>query len=484
MKTIKYVCYMLFVTCYLVFTLSACFSPLGGHDEIGVTVSLGSGQGRFTASDYDRRVIEVTTPGGVQTIELSPGQHAITISGRPGTWHIEVKYYDPILNLPAAGVIMRNINVQMGPPITIEPTMEEFDDIPISNEADLRRIAEVQDRPNVLNRNYYLTRNITLSSAPWTPIGRDSPATARFIGTFDGNGHTISGLTINRDQSHQGMFGVIGNDGEVKNLGLINVNLNVFEGDDVIASLGGVVGVNRGTVQYCYVTGNVSGRQAVGGVVGNNWNIVEKCYSTATVRGFNSAGGVVGNNLGIVRHSYSTGIIEGNSTSRAAIGGVVGDNSGIGTRSGTVQYCYSTAIVNGNQQIGGVVGDQLYISTTPNGTVQNSVALNASIIRFTLTTASFGRVAGENAGTINNNYARSDMLFYPSPTAAGTTSFPTDDAIINGQNISVAQYHNASWWTTAANWDGGAWDETIWDIAQGRLPRLRGVGGNQNPRVN
>ena len=79
------------------------------------------------------------------------------------------------------------------------------------------------------------------------------------------------------------------------------------------------------------------------------------------------------------------------------------------------------------------------------------------------------------------------MLFFSSASPSGTTIFPSHDATLNGkdgEDISAADYHSRAWWTNPDNWDGGAWDESIWDIADGRLPTLRNMPqGAQNPRV-
>ena len=578
-----------------VILLTNCFSPLGGQDEIGVTISLGSGQGRFTAASHERRVIVVTTPGGEQTIELSSNQTAVTISGRPGTWNILVMYYDNDLQLPEGGANI-SIDIQMGPPINIEPAINAFLFIPISNETDLRRIAVVQDRPNVLNKDYILTRSISLSSAPWIPIGTDLLSSAtQYTGTFDGNGYTISGLTINNPNSNnQGMFGIIGNGGEVKNLGLINVNITgnnnvgglvgIKNNNTTIQhsyvtgtvngneNIGGVAGTNNGTVQNSYSTGTVTGNQNIGGVVGinNSGSTVRNSYSTGTVTGIGidgvigvninesiaNAGGVVGNNSGTVANSYSTGTVSGTGSSiggvaglntsiveysyatgsvsginAGRVGGVVGRQEGSSSR---VRYVYATGAVSGSSGIGGVVGymssssniQHSYSTSNVNGAiaggvvgqiwsgnveysyatgavsstssiggvvggintaniVRNSLALNPSLTG--AIASSLGRIVGSGSlSTMLNNYARSDMQFSITPDPDGTFELNGK----HGEDITVADYHSASWWTNAGNWDGGAWDATnaegnaIWDIAPGRLPRLNGVGGNQNPSVN
>jgi len=140
-----------------------------------------------------------------------------------------------------------------------------------------------------------------------------------FTGVFDGNGHTISNLTITGG-SNLGLFGQLESEAQVRDLGLLNVNIT---GADHI---GGLVGYKSGgvtRVTRCYSTGAVSGRSYVGGLVGENWGTVTYCYSSAVVNSTGSdVGGLVGQNAGDVIHCYSTGAVSGN----WGVGGLVGRN--------------------------------------------------------------------------------------------------------------------------------------------------------------
>jgi hypothetical protein len=144
-----------------------------------------------------------------------------------------------------------------------------------------------------------------------------------FKGVFDGNGHRISHVTI-RGTNHVGLFGVVPSGAEVRNLGVVDVNI-VGSGD----SVGGLAGSNHGTVIRCYSSGSVAGGYSVGGLVGHNSRgSVSQCFSTAAVDGTSHVGGLVGANRdsedsthGKVTHCYSTGPVRGTSW---AIGGLVG----------------------------------------------------------------------------------------------------------------------------------------------------------------
>ena len=182
---------------------------------------------------------------------------------------------------------------------------------------------------------------------PWIPIGNSSQ---QYRGTFNGDGHTISGLYINSSSANnQGLFGYVYG-GTVKNLSVSgSVSGNNY--------VGGVVGYNNeGRVENCHNIGEVSGTSNyVGGVVGSNSfsaATVTNCYNTGKVSGSEYVGGVVGSNsfsAATVTNCYNTGEVSGYSH----VGGVVGGNS-----DSTVENCYNTGSVNGsgNLYVGGVVG--------------------------------------------------------------------------------------------------------------------------------
>ena len=181
----------------------------------------------------------------------------------------------------------------------------------------------------------------------WTPIGNiideEAPDSFGYTGTFNGDGHTISGLYIAGDDNDQGLFGYLDQGGIVQNL---TVSGTVSGGWYV----GGVVGRNDGTVKNCYNTGAVSGSGwCVGGVVGkNNGGTVENCYNTGAVNSSgNRVGGVVGDNGGTVKNCYNTDAVN---SSGDRVGGVVGRNDG------TVKNCYNIGTVSGSNYVGGVVG--------------------------------------------------------------------------------------------------------------------------------
>ena len=178
------------------------------------------------------------------------------------------------------------------------------------------------------------------NGAGWNPIGRSG---SDFLTTFEGNGHTIRNLFIDRSSTnYAGLFGYTDWVAEIRHVGLIQV--------DVAARthVGGLIGTNLGTITACYVTGQVSGLGNTGGLVGSNYKSVRTSYAAAKVSGSSSVGGLVGWNLGIIiEASYATGDVSG----RSSVGGLVGYEAG-----NTVRASYATGRVSGETSIGGLVG--------------------------------------------------------------------------------------------------------------------------------
>lgn len=161
--------------------------------------------------------------------------------------------------------------------------------------------------------------------AGWEPIGTSDesglPDNA-FFAMFDGNGHTIANLFINRAETdYVGLFGYA-RFGPVTNVGLIDVDIT---GNDMV---GGLVGrfsnygvTPAGGVRTSHVTGRVSGRDSVGGLVGSSNFLIRHCYSAARVSGNRSVGGLIGSiGLNGVHSSFATGAVSGASS----VGGLVG----------------------------------------------------------------------------------------------------------------------------------------------------------------
>lgn len=230
--------------------------------------------------------------------------------------------------------------------------------------------------------------NVTNGSSfkAWRPMGMaDENGEGYYKGIFDGNGHSISGLYVNRDESDDvddrfkvgiGLFGYYS--GVTRNLSVLD---SYMRGEDCI---GGICGYNDGgTIQNCYSAATVCGDSYIGGICGRSRSnsIIENCYNAGYIYGATrSIGGICGDNYSTIESCYNIGIIEGN----FMVGGIVGVSSGLGNTiwikdcynrgnvigdtidiggiggyigSSLVENCYSQATVSGNTNVGGICGN-------------------------------------------------------------------------------------------------------------------------------
>ena len=204
--------------------------------------------------------------------------------------------------------------------------------------------------------NITLDKNIDLTGKDWTPIGTSFDNS--YTGTFDGGGHTITGLTITTKDQFVGLFGYLNRAGTVKNVVMEGIQIT---SNHMFGNTGGVAGFSWGTIENCSVSGSVSGTKCVGGVVGaQKAGSITGCSSSATVKGTVDVGGVAGEKWGSMTACYATGnvTLEIDSPKNLSGGGLVGFNGGSG-----VLACYATGNVTstgsstGNVHIFGLLGD-------------------------------------------------------------------------------------------------------------------------------
>ncbi len=278
----------------------------------------------------------------------------------------------------------------------------------------------LQDMQNDLAADYCLAKDIECgmtnpANPSWkvggtwgdmkgfAPVGKDHDN--KFTGSFDGRGHKIENLYINRPSTFiVGLFGSIL--GDIKDVGLKDVNIKGGE------NTGSLVGWNNATITNSYSTGVVIGSNKVGGLAGNNAETIINSYSTAKVTGDREIGGLVGANwFGTIINSHSTGSVSGNNTigglagwtgngmiensySTGAVTGIVREIGGLaGANHSTIKNSYSTGVVNGVKYTGGLVGWNT-------GSVTNSYAtgdVNSSLI--------VGGLVADNQGPVTNSYA-------------------------------------------------------------------------------
>ena len=296
-----------------------------------------------------------------------------------------------------------------------------------------------------LSAHYEMTRSFDLSSVPlrensnWTRIG--TPSGPGFVGVFNGNGNTITGIRMTTTENYQGMFGDIGTLGVVRNIGLVDIEI-IGNFDNI----GGIAGRNSGRIESCYTTGSIEGNNNVGGIVGyNNVSQIENCFSTSDIEGNSFIGGIVGayltsNNNDFVRNCFATGIIKGS----IYVGGIVGNSQGS-------------------------------VSET---SIQNCVALNQSITAAN-NTQLIGRIIGNDNPNmdLNNNHAWENMIV----TVAGSNidARSNNPNSLHGADIPTADVIKQSIWTTAGfdfTPNTGTW---VWDATGVNMPALRDVGDPQ-----
>ena len=237
-------------------------------------------------------------------------------------------------------------------------TIESNGSYTVYNADGLMNVAELVNGGKT-DINITLTADIDLTGKDWTPIGTDYDNS--YKGTFDGGGHTITGLTFTTNDEYAGLFGWLNRAGTVKNVVMegVQITSNQIYG----GSIGGVVGYSWGTIENCSVSGSVSGTVYVGGVVGVQiGGSITGCSSSATVKGTVDVGGVAGqtNSSATLTACYATGnvIIEMDPKKNIAGGSLVGMNAG-----SSLLACYATGNVTstgsstGYMHIGGFLGN-------------------------------------------------------------------------------------------------------------------------------
>jgi len=265
-------------------------------------------------------------------------------------------------------------------------TGEPNDPYRIATAADLNDIGNYEED---WDKHFILVNDVNLAEYTGTQfniigrwINRNDPKNNPFTGIFDGNDHKIFNFTWNSTgRSGIGIVGYLGIGGEIKNLGMENIDVNAVNG----AWVAGLAGFNWGTITDCYSTGNVSGGGSVGGIVGENDGKITNSYVIDIASGYVLVGGLVGDNYqGTITNCYSTNSVSG----LHYIGGLVGNN-----HYGTISDCYSTGSVSGNDNVGGLVG-------------RNSEPINYCYsTAIVLADADVGGLVGGNGGAITNCYS-------------------------------------------------------------------------------
>lgn len=344
------------------------------------------------------------------------------------------------------------------------------DVIEIGTAEELEKIGVDEKYP--LNGNYVLTDDINLGGSAenlWNPI--EGPNGEAFTGTFDGDGHTISGLYMNAQSAGNqtrglGLFSYLGSDGTVKNLtvegeidpedrngsvgGIVGANygkvINCTSGVDIKninvetgATIGGVVGNAEGgsTVENCRYTGAIDvtyndTTMEIGGVVGKaSGCTISNCENAGTVKSNIWTGGIVGsNNGGTISNCRNSGIVASNALRPSAgIGGIVGENYGV------ILDSYNAGTVTGGAYTGGVVGFNVAEDSGATCIVEN--CYNAGTVSGS---GNVGGVAGYNnssnthAATVKSSYNTGTVINDGSGNVGGVIGVIESGSVNDGYN--------------------------------------------------
>ncbi|MDF2657836.1 MAG: filamentous hemagglutinin outer membrane protein [Paenibacillus sp.] len=345
---------------------------------------------------------------------------------------------------------------------------------------------------NNLTAHYRLGADINASEtadwdggAGWEPIGErgSGSSSTQFTGVFDGAGHVIRNLTINRpSQDGVGLFGMIGSGGVVRNLRL--------EGGSIAGGnfTGALSGNNSGTVERSHASADVKGRGVVGGLIGYDNGRISASFVTGDVAGTDNVGGLAGRSDGTVTESHATGHVDG----RNIVGGLVGLKEGgdlnrtyfAGTVNGSGYYVgglagslnggdirlsYNIGSVSGDHVVGGLVGITTY-----------------GHVGYSYSTGPVSAVAGDVGGALGaNNGAMMEYNYWDAETSGQSSGcgYNNDDyggfcvaaSLMTAQALSQASY---SGFDFTADWfmvDGATrpFHRTEWSRAIGNAHQLQ-----------
>ena len=189
-----------------------------------------------------------------------------------------------------------------------------------------------------------------------------------FRGQFDGGGHVIRNFSYTSTKSKVGLFGYVGHEAKIQNLGLENAYVKGIQ------YVGALAGESFGRVSNCFAIGTIEGSSYVGGLVGANIGVMSACYSESSVSGNSAVGGLAGyNDYSVISDCYATGDVT---ATQDSAGGLVGSNYGA-----QVLYSYAVGSVSGSSNVGALVGfetdgyseESLYVSCFWDSTLMSSI---------------------------------------------------------------------------------------------------------------
>lgn len=351
----------------------------------------------YTQCNYEKgKAGQGSQEGWIEMKKCEYTENGATIT----CWEANVVLGYTITKLQANGTEERNLSAAITPEagkfynITLDKNKGYTDDgqgnYTVTTADGLMNVAELVNGGKT-DINITLDTDLDLTGKEWTPIGNYEK---QYTGTFNGGGHTITGLTVTGSDQYVGLFGHIGSGGTVKDVTLEEVKI---ESNNDMSAVGGVAGRSYGTLENCSVSGSVSGSGIAGGVVGyQSGDFLTGCSSSATVNAGGVAGGVAGltDSGATLTACYATGdvTLESINSGGNFVGGVVGSNT-----SCTLKACYAWGSVTGSGSgtiyVGGVTG------TNDEGTLTACYHANGTVSGPAGTT---GGVAGRNYKFFND----------------------------------------------------------------------------------
>lgn len=381
------------------------------------TIKIGDGTGTLILEDTET-TIDITLPSGTEAADYTALVAQITPEGADGTytdidsratdvngWSVTADLETKTVKITASGgnALLRVTLIRTdGSELTASCVVHSQKYIVYTAEG---LLAWAEAARKDLSTSCTLAADLDLTDTEWTPVGKDYDNP--YTGTFDGAGHTLTGLTNQSGANDIGLFGAIGEGGTVKNLKLTSVaikgnnwvgavagsNSGIIENCSAAGEItgssgevGGIAGVNDGIITNCSAAGSVTGDRTVGGITGYQFNgtttgcsatakitgsgdwvggiigyqvdgTTADCHSSATVKGRNRVGGVIGqieteNKKAVLIACSSTGDVTSTSNPYSWVGGVMGAAS----RNSSIIACYSTGKVTGSRFTGGVAG--------------------------------------------------------------------------------------------------------------------------------
>ncbi len=363
--------------------------------------------------------------------------------------------------------------------------------------ATLEQLQAIADSAN-LDKYFILVNDIDASeTGNWhqgegfEPIGnRNNP----FKGTFDGGGHTISNLTIDRpEQTYVGLFGYV-NDGKITSVNLESVSV---KGNNKVGGLIGVLYHHGGEVHASHVLqSRISGNRTIGGLIGSNYRSLYNSSFNGVISGDSNTGGLAGSNYGMINESYASveianqeggigGLVgtnntgevvqsfaEGKISGSSRVGGLVGWNL-----AGDITNSYSIVDVSGQSEVGGLVGKNQRTITASDPPIITHARITSSYATGNVSGDEItGGLVGKNIGFIRSSYWNTETTGQSEGIGGGedhdALGRVTEEMIDTNPYIYMRKLDFDQIWQLTKDYPALAWQEPADAVAQPKVPLI------------